>query len=76
MATLVSSTQYLRYYVIFINDWTRFTSLYPLKYIFNFYDFFVKFQCLVENYLIRKKKSKFFTVTKGWVYFLNFCESS
>ena len=52
----ISSTQHFRYYVIFIDDCTRYTWLYPLKHKSNFYECFLKFQKLVENQFDRKIK--------------------
>jgi hypothetical protein len=37
------------YYVLFIDDYSRFTWLYPLKLKSNFYDTFIQFQKFVEN---------------------------
>jgi hypothetical protein len=37
------------YYVLFIDDYSRFTWLYPLKLKSDFYDTFIQFQKFVEN---------------------------
>ena len=37
------------YYVLFIDDYSRFTWLYPLKLKSDFYDTFIQFQTFVEN---------------------------
>ena len=37
------------YYVLFIDDYSRFTWLYPLKFKSDFYDTFIQFQKFVEN---------------------------
>lgn len=39
----------MRYYVIFVDECTRFTWFYPLKYKSDFYDVFVKFRAMVEK---------------------------
>lgn len=44
----VESSQHIRY-VIFINDCTRYTCLYPLKGNYDFYEVFVKFQKVAEK---------------------------
>lgn len=45
--------QRFKYYVIFINDCTW---LFPLKRKSDFFDYFVKFQKLIENQLDKKMK--------------------
>ena len=45
----VASVQNFRYYVIFIDDFTRFTWFYPLKRKSDFFTTFLSFQRLVEN---------------------------
>ena len=45
----VKSTSGFIYYVLFIDDYSRFTWLYPLKLKSKFYDIFIHFQNLVEN---------------------------
>jgi hypothetical protein len=37
------------YYILFIDDYSRFTWLYPLKLKSDFYDTFIQFQTFVEN---------------------------
>lgn len=44
-----SSVQKFLYYAVFINDFSRYTWLYPLKKKSDFYDCFIKFQREVEN---------------------------
>ena len=45
----VKSTLGFTYYVLFIDDYSRFTWLYPLKFKFDFFDVFIQFQKFVEN---------------------------
>ena len=45
----LSSNQNFRFYAIFVDDFSRFTWIYPLKRKSNFFDCFIKFQKLVEN---------------------------
>lgn len=45
----VMSTQGFRYYVIFIDDFTKFAWFYPLKLKSDFFSVFTRFQQLVEN---------------------------
>lgn len=45
----VISIQGFRYYVIFIDNWSRYCLFYPLKKMPDFYSTFVVFQKLVEN---------------------------
>ena len=45
----ITSISGYRYYVIFIDDHSRFTWFYPLKHKTNFYQTFINFQSLVEN---------------------------
>ena len=52
----IASNQSFRYYAIFVDDFSRFTWLYPLRKKADFFDCFVKFQKLVENQLDRKIK--------------------
>lgn len=52
----ISSMQLFRYYVIFIDDCTCYTRIYPLKQKYDFYECFIKFQKLVENQFDRKIK--------------------
>ena len=44
-----SSVQKFLYYAVFIDDFSRYTWLYPLKKKSDFYDCFIKFQREVEN---------------------------
>ena len=46
-----------RYYVIFIDDYSRFSWLFPLKSKSDVYTFFIKFKCLVEKLFSTKIKS-------------------
>ena len=45
----VKSTLGFIYYVFFIDDYSRFTWIYPLKLKSEFYDVFIHFQNIVEN---------------------------
>ena len=45
----VKSTSEFIYYVLFIDDYSRFTWIYPLKLKSEFYDVFIHFQNLVES---------------------------
>jgi hypothetical protein len=45
----VKSNLGFAYYVLFIDDYSRFTWLYPLKFKSDFYDTFIRFQKFVEN---------------------------
>lgn len=47
--SLVTSTAGFRYYVIFVNDYSRFTWFYPLHAKSDFYATFISFQAFVEN---------------------------
>ena len=47
---------HFKYYVIFVDDCTRYTWLFPLKHKSDFYECFLKFQKLVENQFERKIK--------------------
>ena len=49
-----NSTQGYRYYVIFVDDHTRYTWLYPLKRKSYFFEYFLKFQILVKNQFERQ----------------------
>ena len=44
------------YYVLFIDEYSRFTWLYPLKLKYDFFDIFLQFQKLVENQYSTKIK--------------------
>lgn len=46
---LVQSSQFMRYYVIFVDQCTRFTWFYPLKHKSDFYSVFVNFKIIVEK---------------------------
>lgn len=50
----VVSTQGFKYYVILIDNYTRFTWFYPLKLKSEFYSVFIRFQQLVENQFQQK----------------------
>ena len=52
----IFSMQHFKYYVIFVDDCTRYTWLFPLKHKSDFYECFLKFQKLVENQFERKIK--------------------
>ena len=45
------------YYVIFVNDFTQYTWLYPLRHKFDFYNCFLKLQAFVEKHFDRKIKT-------------------
>ena len=45
------SVQGFRFYVIFVDHWSRYCWIYPMKYKSEFYSIFCKFQALVENQL-------------------------
>ena len=45
------------YYVIFIDDYSRFSWLFPLKSKSDVYTFFIKFKCMVKNLFSTKIKS-------------------
>ena len=46
--TPVASIQNFKYYVIFVDEHTRYTWLYPLKHKSNFFNTFLTFQWMVE----------------------------
>jgi len=50
------SSQKFQYYVIFVDDFTRYTWLYPLRNKSDFYTCFLKFQAFVEKHFDRKIK--------------------
>ncbi|PKU70166.1 Retrovirus-related Pol polyprotein from transposon TNT 1-94 [Dendrobium catenatum] len=52
----VESNQGFRYYVIFVDDYSRFTWLFPLKTKSEVFDTFIHFKSQVENYTSRKIK--------------------
>lgn len=45
----IQSNSGFRFYVIFVDDHSRFTWLYPLHYKFDFFDIYVQFKSFVEN---------------------------
>jgi hypothetical protein len=45
----VQSINGYKYYVIFLDDWSRFTWIYPLHHKFEVFENFFKFKLLVEN---------------------------
>ena len=45
----VRSNQGFRYYVIFVDDFSQFSWIYPLKHKSDFYKIFMKFQAMVEK---------------------------
>lgn len=47
--TPLASVSGYKFYVIFVDDFTKYTWLYPLKYKSDVFQTFVKFQALVEN---------------------------
>ena len=47
----INSVQGFRYYVVFIDQYSRFTWFYPLKLKSDFFSTFFTFQKLVENQL-------------------------
>lgn len=53
----VASSQGIRCYVIFVDDCTRFTWIYPLNKKFDFLANFVIFHKLVENQFSKKLKT-------------------
>jgi hypothetical protein len=53
---VVSNDGY-RYYVLFINNFSRFSWIYPLHHKFETFACFVQFKCLVENLLSKKIKA-------------------
>ena len=52
----ITSISGYRYYIIFIDDHSRFTWFYPLKHKTNFYQTFLNFQSLFENQFSTKIK--------------------
>lgn len=52
----VLSCQHFKYYASFVDDYSRYVWLYPMKKKSDFFDCFSKFQCLVENQFERKIK--------------------
>jgi transposase InsO family protein len=53
----VISLSGFRYYVIFIDDYSRFSWLFPLKLKSDVHDCFLQFKCMAENLLSRPIKS-------------------
>jgi Integrase core domain len=45
-----------RYYIIFIDDFSRYTWVYPLKFKYEVFDKFVEFKAIVENIFASKIK--------------------
>ena len=45
----VESSQHMKYYVIFVDDHSRYTWIYPLKKKSEFFEVFLKFQKMVEK---------------------------
>lgn len=52
----LASNKNFRYYALFIDDFSHFSWMYPLKKKYGFMNSFLKFQRLVENQLYRKIK--------------------
>ena len=52
----IASNQGFRYYVLFVDDCTRYCWLFPLKSKSDFFECFLKFQKQVENQMERKIK--------------------
>jgi hypothetical protein len=52
----VKSISGCKFYVLFVDDFSRFTWLFPLKHKSDIFVCFFKFKCLVENLLSRKIK--------------------
>ncbi|KAM1079012.1 hypothetical protein ACFX2B_013622 [Malus domestica] len=50
----VSSLNGSRYYVLFVDDYTKYTWFFPLKYKSDVFSVFVQFKTLVENFLCTK----------------------
>ena len=45
----VESSQHMKYYVIFVDDHTRYTWIYPLKKMSEFFEVYIKFYKIVEK---------------------------
>jgi hypothetical protein len=52
----VQSASDFKYYVVFIDDWSRFTWIYPLHRKSEVFENFIKFKLLVENQFSTKIK--------------------
>ena len=52
----VQSINGYKYYVIFVDDWSRFKWIYPLHHKFEVFENFFKFKLLVENQFSYKIK--------------------
>jgi hypothetical protein len=52
----VQSISGFKYYVVFIDDWSRFTWIYPLHRKSEVFENFIKFKLLVENQFSTKIK--------------------
>jgi hypothetical protein len=52
----VESISGCKFYVLFVDNFSRFTWLFPLKHKSDVFVCFLKFKCLVENLLSRKIK--------------------
>lgn len=50
----LTSVQGFKYYVVFVDDCSRFSWFYPLKFKSDFYDIFLFFQKQVENQFNKK----------------------
>jgi hypothetical protein len=53
----ISSLSGCRYYVIFIDNFSRFSWIYPMHKKSETFDYFVKFKCLAKNMISQKIKS-------------------
>ena len=53
----IASVQHFKFYVIFIDDHSRFTWFYPLKHKSDFFKTFLSFQRMVENQFNSDRKS-------------------
>lgn len=53
----VPSINGYRYYVVFIDNYSRFSWIYPMHHKSETFECFVKFKCLAENLLSKKIKS-------------------
>ena len=55
--TLIPSLQQFRYYVVFVDDFSRYCWFYPLKTKHDFFEIFTSFQRMVKNPFERKIKT-------------------